>query len=79
MLEQIEDLAYKTLSIEEIAVLVDVEVSRLRLLIDDQSTDEYRAFARGRARIKRDLFSNIVDLAKKGSPQAEQLIISKLK
>lgn len=79
MLEQIEDLAYKTLSIEEIAVLVDVDVSRLRLLIDDQSTDEYRAFARGRARIKRDLFSNIVDLAKKGSPQAEQLIISKLK
>lgn len=79
MLEQIEELAYKTLSIEEIAVLIDVDTSKLRLLIDDQSSDEYKAFARGRARIKRDLFSNIVDLAKKGSPQAEQLIISKLK
>lgn len=79
VLDEIEDLAYKTLSVEEIAILIGVEVNQFKLRLDDQSTEEYKAFARGRAKIKRDLYSNIVELAKKGSPQAEQMIISKLK
>ncbi len=78
MLEKIEEFAYKTLSVEDIALLLDYDVSKFKLLVSDHKTPEAIAFKKGRAKIKCDLFTNIVELAKKGSPQAEQIVIQKL-
>ena len=78
MLEKIEEFAYKTLSIEEIALLLDYDVNKFKVLMTDQKSPEAIAYKKGRARIKHDLMTNIVELAKKGSPQAAQIVISKL-
>lgn len=78
MLEKIEELSYKTLSEEEIALLIGYDINKFKLKLSDPTTDEAIAYRKGRAKIKHDLMSNIVELAKKGSPQAEQIVISKL-
>lgn len=76
---QLEEFAAALMSINEIAILLDIPpVARTQFKVlcnSDQESPLYDAFHKGRLTTKLELRRNIIKLAKAGSPAAEPLAI----
>lgn len=69
LLLKIEEYAGYFLTFKEIASLTGIEAE----VFNDEESNEYRAYFKGKTLAKLEIRKNIVKLAKHGSPQAEQL------
>lgn len=75
-LQEIEELASLFLEPEEIAVIIDVDLRWFENEISKRSGDVFLAYFRGKTVSKKELHENIVKMAKRGTPQAEELVTS---
>ncbi len=78
-LKEIEDYAHDLMSWKEIAVLVNMPVSKFKVHFDNQDSDLYLAYMRGKTKRKLELRRPILSMAEKGSPQAEILAVKFIK
>ncbi len=69
----VEEYASAFLSFREIAVLIGVNVYQFCEMMNDKDSPVFYRYFRGKTRAKYEIRKNIVDMAKKGSPQAEDL------
>lgn len=69
----VEEYASAFLSFREIAVLIGVNVYQFCEMMNDKDSPAFYRYFRGKTRAKYEIRKNIVDMAKKGSPQAEDL------
>ena len=72
-LSQVYDLAGLFLSPEEIAVLMDLDVSEFLSQIKSRKGEAYLQYMKGKTVSKKAIRENVVKMAKHGSPQAEDL------
>lgn len=72
-LKEIETLSGIFLEAEEIAILMDLDESEFLELIRKKKGDVWKAYFRGKTESKKDIHTNIVKMAKHGSPQAEEM------
>lgn len=73
-LEKIEEYAGLFLTIDEIAVLLDIDATELRREIRHGKTDRARAYKKGKIKSILEVRRQTVEFAKKGSPAAEDLV-----
>ena len=73
LLQQVHDNAALFLSPEEIAVLLDLDVSRFCAEIKSKKGLVYTRYMKGKTESKKAIRENVVKMAKHGSPQAEEL------
>lgn len=73
LLQQVHDNAALFLSPEEIAVLLDLDVSRFCAEIKSKKGFIYTRYMKGKTESKKAIRENVVKMAKHGSPQAEEL------
>lgn len=69
----VEEYAAAFLTFREIAVLIGVNVYQFCELMNDKDSPAFYRYFVGKTRAKYEIRKNIVDMAKKGSPQAEDL------
>ena len=72
----VEEYAAAFLTFREIAVLLGVNVYHFLEVMKDKDSPAYYRYFLGKTRAKFEIRKNIVDMAKKGSPQAEELTLS---
>lgn len=72
-LKEIESLSGIFLEPEEIAILMDLDESEFMQQIRKKKGEVWKAYFRGKTESKKDIHTNIVKMAKHGSPQAEEM------
>jgi hypothetical protein len=72
-LEEIKDLAGLLLDPEEIAVLLEIDITRFLAQIECKKGKIYRAYFSGKTETKKAIHENVIKMARHGSPQAEEL------
>lgn len=75
-LKEVEDLASLFLEPDEIAVLIDVDMQEFEKEISTRKGEIFISYFKGKTLSKKEVHENIVKLAKRGSPQAEELVTS---
>ncbi len=75
-LDLVEEYAAAFLTFREIAVLLGVNVYAFQNTMKDKDSPAFYRYYLGKTRAKFEIRKNIVDMAKKGSPQAEELTLS---
>jgi len=73
-LEEIKELASLLLEPEEIAVLINIDLSSFFDKIESKKGKVYEAYFRGKTETKKAILENVIKMARHGSPQAEELI-----
>jgi hypothetical protein len=73
-LAQIEEYAGLFMTIDEIALLIDVDTAELRRDIRHGKNDRAKAYLRGKLKSIVEIRKQTVMFAKKGSPAAENLV-----
>jgi ribosomal protein S24E len=76
LLQQIEELAGLFMEPDEIAVLLDLDIAWFANEIARRKSEVFLAYFKGKTISKKELHENVVKLAKRGSPQAEELVTS---
>jgi len=71
----IEEYAALFLTVDEIAVLLDIDVQELRREIKGIITDRAKAYHRGKLKTTIELRKQTLQFAQKGSPQAESAML----
>ena len=74
IIEQIEEYASLFLTVDEISILLEIDATELRREIRHGKSDIAKAYRRGKLKIIVEIRKQTVLFAKKGSPQAEDLI-----
>lgn len=72
-LEHIRELAALLLLPEEIAALTGIDSPLFLRAIETKSGDAYQAYFAGKTETKKAIHENVIKMAKRGSPQAEEL------
>lgn len=72
-LKEIESLSGIFLEPEEIAILMDLDESEFLEQIRKKKGEVWKAYFKGKTESKKDIHTNIVKMAKHGSPQAEEM------
>jgi hypothetical protein len=72
-LKEIETLSGIFLEPEEIAVLMDLDEAEFMNDISRKKGAVWTSYFRGKTESKKDIHTNIVKMAKHGSPQAEEM------
>lgn len=72
-LKEIETLAGIFLEPEEIAILMDLDEIQFMSDINKKKGAVWTSYFRGKTQSKKDIHTNIVKMAKHGSPQAEEM------
>ena len=72
ILEQLQKLSGLFLTIDEIVILLDIDKNLLVKQIKEKRGDLYTAWFLGKTLSKKEIHENIVKMAKKGSPAAEE-------
>ncbi|KKU30817.1 MAG: hypothetical protein UX45_C0034G0010 [Candidatus Uhrbacteria bacterium GW2011_GWF2_46_218] len=72
-LKEIESLSGIFLEPEEIAILLDLDEAEFMNDIRKKKGNIWNAYFRGKTESKKDIHTNIVKMAKHGSPQAEEM------
>ena len=72
-LKEVEELAGLFLEPEEIAVLMELDPAAFLAEISGRKGPVYLAYFRGKTLSKKEILSNVVKMARHGSPQAEDL------
>jgi hypothetical protein len=75
-LKEIEELASLFLEPEEIAVILNYDISWFENEISKRCGDVFLAYFRGKSISKKELHESVVKMAKRGSPQAEEMVTS---
>jgi hypothetical protein len=78
-IELIEEYASLFFTVDEIAMLIDVDTQELRREIKSNKTDAAKAYYRGKLKTQIELRRQTLEFAKKGSPQAETAMTEYLK
>lgn len=73
-LKQVEEYAGLFLTWEDIAVLLEKEISEFQEEFKNKNSQLFRAYRRGQAIKKRDIRRPVIKMAEHGSPQAELLV-----
>ena len=73
-LKEIEVLASLFLEPDEIAVILDLDISWFENEISKRSGVVFIAYFKGKSISKKELHENVVKMAKRGSPQAEEML-----
>ena len=73
--ELIEEYASLFLTVEEIAILLNVDVQELRREIKGMTTERAKAYHRGKLTTTIELRKQTLQFARKGSPQAEAAML----
>ena len=68
---EVETYASLMFTKEEIAVILEVDPSELKVLLKDQDNPVFRAFQRGRLKREAEVRKGIFDLAQNGSSPAQ--------
>ena len=76
LLQQIEELAGLFMEPDEIAVLLGLDMASFANEISKRKGEVFLAYFKGKTISKKELHENVVKLAKRGSPQAEELVAS---
>jgi hypothetical protein len=74
VIEQIEEYASLFLTVDEISILLEIDATELRREIRHGKSDIAKAYQRGKLKTIVEIRKQTVLFAKKGSPQAEDLI-----
>ena len=75
-LKEVEELASLFLEPDEIAVILDLDIASFEHEIVKRAGDVFLAYFRGKTVSKKELHENVVKMAKRGSPQAEEMVAS---
>jgi hypothetical protein len=75
-LKEVEELASLFLDPDEIAVILNLDIHEFESIIGRRSGDVFLAYFRGKTISKKELHENVVKMAKRGSPQAEEMVRS---
>jgi len=70
-ISDIETYASLMFTKEEIAVILEVDPSELKILLQDRESPSFRAFQRGRLKREAEVRKGIFDLAQNGSSPAQ--------
>lgn len=73
-LVKIRELAALFLTYHEIASLMDLDTDEMLEVFRDQSGPAYKAYFKGKTESKKEIREKVILLARKGSPQAEELV-----
>lgn len=73
---QVQELAGLFMEPDEIAVLLDLDIAGFANEISKRKGEVFLAYFKGKTVSKKELHENVVKLAKRGSPQAEELVAS---
>jgi hypothetical protein len=73
-LKEIEELASIFLEPDEIAVILNFDIAWFENEISKRSGDVFTAYFRGKSISKKELHESVVKMAKRGSPQAEEMV-----
>lgn len=73
---QVQELAGLFMEPDEIAVLLDLDIAGFSNEINKRKGEVFLAYFKGKTVSKKELHENVVKLAKRGSPQAEELVAS---
>lgn len=73
-LEKIRELSALFLTYHEIASLLELDTEELLEVFRDQQSPAYKAYFKGKTESKKEIREKVILLAKKGSPQAEELV-----
>jgi hypothetical protein len=73
-LKELESFAYRTLSIDDIAVILDVSEKELKRAIDTDQSPERRAYKAGQLRLQAELRKSEIDLAIRGHADAQRRV-----
>lgn len=71
LIAEVETYASLMFSKEEIALILEVDPSELKVFFNDQDTAAFRAFRRGRLKREAQVRQGIFDLAQNGSSPAQ--------
>lgn len=74
IIEQIEEYAGLLLTVDEIAVLLDLDAAELRREIRHGKSARAKAYQKGKLKTVVEIRKQTVMFAKKGSPAAESLV-----
>lgn len=72
-INQIQEYASLFLTIDEIAILLDVDICEFKKVVLSKKHPVYKAYNKGKLLTKIELRKNVIKMAKHGSPQAELL------
>ena len=75
-IKEIEELASLFLEPDEIAVILNFDIVWFENEISKRAGDVFLAYFRGKSISKKELHENVIKLAKRGSPQAEEMVRS---
>ena len=70
----IEDMAAHFMTVEEIAIMIEVDFVEFARLIADHSSAASKIYYKGKVASKLEYRRKVVKMAKAGSPQAETLV-----
>jgi hypothetical protein len=70
---EIERLSALLLNPDEIAVMIHVDIDLFLEQISLKSGEIYHAYFRGKTITKKEIHDNVLKMAKRGSPQAEEM------
>lgn len=73
-LKEIEDLAGLFLEPDEIAILLDFDLTEFRKEIRSKRGLAFKHYFKGKTESKKAIHENVVKMAKHGSPQAEETV-----
>lgn len=73
-LKQVQEYASLFLTIDEIAILLEIDFSDLKKAVCSKTNSAYKAYNKGKLLTKIELRKNVIKMAKHGSPQAELLV-----
>lgn len=78
-LQTIEDCGRCQFTIEETAMILEVTVKSLREQMNNPQSEAYRHYHKGRLQTIFEVRMSIIDMAKKGSTQAQEMFITLMK
>ena len=78
-LEALEDYAYNLITLDLVAIMMEVDELDLRAAIEDVGTEEHRAFYRGYGRMLLETRKGIIRSAQNGSNPAQVELLQLLR
>lgn len=74
-LAEIELMGSCFFTYKDIAVLLEVDPKELKEILEDQNSEVYKSYEKGRLKSELEVRKSVVDLAKRGSSQAQEMVL----
>lgn len=73
-LQELENFAYRTFTVRQIALILEVDEDELRQAIDTTDSPEYKAYNKGKLLIDTELRQSEIELALRGHSDAQRRV-----